>query len=157
MKKLPIWDPQPTLYDLYGGVGLFALGLIDQVSNAVLIEENMSSLNVARTNIAYNQLDNIDIIDGRVEDHLERHLGAQKHGVHVAVIDPPRAGLSDRASRLIAEAKELRHLMYLSCNPESLTHDLECFLRNGWQVQKVIPFDFFPKTKHLETLVLLKS
>jgi tRNA/tmRNA/rRNA uracil-C5-methylase (TrmA/RlmC/RlmD family) len=56
---------------------------------------------------------------------------------------------------MLVGLKQLGCILYLSCNPESLARDLQVFARNGWDVQRVIPFDFFPKTKHLETLVLL--
>jgi 23S rRNA (uracil1939-C5)-methyltransferase len=46
--------------------------------------------------------------------------------------------------------------LYLSCHPESLMRDLKIFIQADWEICKVIPFDFFPKTQHIETLVLLK-
>ncbi|MEW5894830.1 MAG: hypothetical protein AB1650_03575 [Candidatus Omnitrophota bacterium] len=44
----------------------------------------------------------------------------------------------------------------MSCNPQTLVHDLKEFVQNGWQLVSAVPFDFFPKTRHLETLVVLK-
>jgi len=156
IKCFAFWNSTSTLYDLYGGVGFFSIGLADQVKKVIMIEQNIASLNVARTNIDFNKLDNIEIIDGRVEDHILGLLTTKKSEVNVAMIDPPRAGLSKQVRQLLAKAGGLKYILYLSCNPESLVHDLDEFVKEEWEIQNVIPFDFFPKTKHLETLVLLQ-
>ena len=87
-----------------------------------------------------------------------------KFSNRVAIVDPPRRGLSESALAALANlsGKDKRAgagldaLLYLSCYPASLLRDLKGLVEKGWKVEKVIPFDFFPKTKHLETLVLLK-
>jgi 23S rRNA (uracil1939-C5)-methyltransferase/tRNA (uracil-5-)-methyltransferase len=145
-----------TFLDLYGGVGFFGLCLADQVRRVMLIEENVHSLKVAYHNIQHNQLNNMHIIEGRVEERLNDCLASLSPGPRVAMIDPPRAGLSSEAREIICAAKNLNHLLYLSCHPETLARDLKEFLTNGWEMVKIIPFDFFPRTKHIETLVLLK-
>ena len=72
------------------------------------------------------------------------------------MIDPPRMGLSREVVNALVRAKNLESLLYLSCHPESLLRDLMFFIEEGWKIEKIVPFDFFPKTEHLETLVLLK-
>ncbi len=71
------------------------------------------------------------------------------------MIDPPRAGLSESVRQMFGRIKDLETLIYLSCNPETLVEDLKALTHSGWDVLQVIPFDFFPKTRHLETLVLI--
>ena len=156
IRNLPIWNARPIFYDLYGGVGLFGIGFIDIVKRVVLIENSSQSLKIARYNVNFNKLENFQIINGKVEDHLPNMIKIKTDNSHVAMIDPPRAGLSEHARCLLARMKELHYILYLSCNPESLAKDLSEFLKQGWKVRNIIPFDFFPKTKHLETLVLLK-
>ena len=73
----------------------------------------------------------------------------------VALIDPPRTGLMPPVINALCAADSLRELWYLSCSPESLARDLKKLTTAAWTVHKVIPFDFFPRTKHLETLVCL--
>ena len=154
---LRVWDPKPAFFDLYGGVGLFSIGLADQVRKAVVIEENRSSLEVARYNIEVNALKNIEIIGGKVEDELPRLVDGRDARGSVAMVDPPRAGLSPRVSEQLAGARGLNHLLYLSCDPESLARDLTVLAGRGWKTEQVIPLDFFPKTKHIETLVVLSG
>jgi len=117
----------------------------------------MSSLNIARTNIDFNKLSNVEIVDGRVEDHLSDQLIAEENGSNVAIVDPPRMGLNDEVRETLIGTQNLNYILYLSCNPETLIRDLGEFVQKGWGIQNITPFDFFPKTKHLETLVLLQS
>ncbi|MDP8213336.1 MAG: RsmD family RNA methyltransferase [Candidatus Zapsychrus exili] len=146
-----------TFYDLYGGVGLFGLGLIDKVKQVILIEESLSSLKLARYNINYHNINNINIIEGRVEDRLENILNSDASALNVVMIDPPRAGLSQSVRDALESHKNLDYMMYLSCNPDALARDLADLCSVTWEIKEIIPFDFFPKTRHLETLVLLKN
>ena len=155
IKDLNILAQDGTLFDLYGGVGLFGSGLYDEVGRVVLLEENKYAVGLARVNGAYNRMGRFQIIAGRVE---EQDLAALRHagqGRAVGIIDPPRKGLDGQAARLATDLRWMTHLLYLSCQPEALARDLQVFITAGWQVVQVIPFDFFPRTRHLETLVLL--
>ncbi len=155
MEALDWWNRQTTLYDLYAGVGLFGITWADKVRNVLLVEECPSSIQLARYNAAYHQLQNLKILEGKVEDVLPALLHRDTPTEKIAVIDPPRAGLSPTALKTLTTAKEFRRILYLSCNPETLGRDLTGFAREKWRIEKIIPFDFFPKTRHVETLVLL--
>lgn len=157
IKGLDIWESNTQFYDLYGGVGLFSITLNDVVKDIFLIEENPASIRLAEYNKEYHQMSNLNIIEGTVEEHLPKLLSMDKDKNHVAMIDPPRAGLSVSVRDMLKETKDIKHLLYLSCNPQALVADLKNFMDSGWCLQKVIPFDFFPRTRHLETLVLLSS
>jgi len=156
INHFPIWNLSTTFFDLYGGVGLFGIGLADKVNKVMMIEENLASFKVARANVDFNKLDNIEMIDGRVEDYLSDLLNMEENDSNIALIDPPRMGLSDKARQTLAGTRKLSYILYLSCNPQSLLRDLGEFVQQGWVIQNITPFDFFPKTKHLETLVLLQ-
>ncbi|VAX37311.1 RNA methyltransferase, TrmA family, partial [hydrothermal vent metagenome] len=151
------WGPNTILYDLYGGVGLFSIGLIDNIQEAILIEENISSIKLAEYNKQFHKLDNLKILSGKVEDEFPKLLKKNKKSSQVVMIDPPRAGLSENAIDLILSAENINYILYLSCHPESLARDLKIFIDNNWKVQTIIPLDFFPRTKHIETLVLLQE
>ncbi len=155
--ELPIWSPDAILYDLYGGVGLFGIGLAECVKSVILIEECQPSIRLAKYNIEFNRLPNFEILEGKVEAELPFLLNEARGRPKIALIDPPRAGLSPSALELLKGARNLNHILYLSCNPEALARDLCGFQTAGWQTEKIVPFDFFPRTKHLETLVLLAN
>jgi tRNA/tmRNA/rRNA uracil-C5-methylase (TrmA/RlmC/RlmD family) len=155
LQSLNCWGKEVCFYDLYGGVGLFGIGLSHLVGKVVLIENCLPATKIAKFNVEQNHLDNFEIFEGDVEQHLNQLT--QKHaGPKVAMIDPPREGLSDQACHFFASFDQFSTLIYLSCNPEALVRDLKVFLTSGWIVNQIIPFDFFPKTRHLETLVILK-
>ncbi len=155
IREFKLWNEDTVLFDLYGGVGLFSLGLLGSYSKSYLIEDCKNSIKLARYNVQYHQLSHVHIVEGRVEDCLDGIL-KEEQGPTVAIIDPPRAGLTPQACEQLAGAEKFKNLLYLSCSPESLGRDLKYFVNNGWDIETIIPFDFFPKTKHLETLVWLK-
>lgn len=153
------WDlfsNDSVFFDLYGGVGLFSVGLSSFVKEIHLIEESVTSIEMAEYNKKTNQLQNMSIISGKVEDYLETIMRHSESSSKIAMIDPPRCGLSKEASTYLSSLIQLDALMYLSCDPVNLVRDLNIFFFNGWNIEKIVPFDFFPRTHHIETLVLLK-
>lgn len=144
--------------DLYSGVGLFGIALSDLFERIIMIEEHPASTAIAEYNIGYHGLRNVENHAKRVEDLLPRILnGLAESGERpAAIIDPPRKGLSASALETMVNARQLESLLYLSCHPEALARDLAGFQKNGWKLERIVPFDFFPKTRHLETLVLLR-
>jgi tRNA/tmRNA/rRNA uracil-C5-methylase (TrmA/RlmC/RlmD family) len=156
IKDLNILDLKTILYDLYGGVGLFGICFADQVGKIILIEDNIHSVKMAQYNKNHHGFTNFEIVAGKVEDIYPDFLLQSLAGPQVALIDPPRQGLALSVAQAMAAAKNIDHLLYLSCHPESLMRDLKIFIQADWEICKVIPFDFFPKTQHIETLVLLK-
>jgi 23S rRNA (uracil1939-C5)-methyltransferase/tRNA (uracil-5-)-methyltransferase len=156
-------DAETTFLDLYAGVGLFGLLLADLAGEVILIEDCEASVRVARYNIAYHQLEEkAKIFAGRVDAYLPPALREARFAKRVAMIDPPRKGLSVEVVQMLCDAackqsgtEGLQALFYLSCSPDSLARDLTLLTQEAWQIDCVIPFDFFPKTQHLETLVLL--
>lgn len=150
------FSKKDVFFDLYGGVGLFGVYFSGQVKQVVSVEEVGASTKVLDYNIKYHGLQNIKNISSRVEDVLADLLKQYAKDRKIAMIDPPRRGLSPEVLKVLVDAKDLEKLLYLSCHPESLKRDLKEFHQTGWKIKKIIPFDFFPKTKHIETLVLLE-
>jgi tRNA/tmRNA/rRNA uracil-C5-methylase (TrmA/RlmC/RlmD family) len=164
-------NKKTVFLDLYSGVGLFGLLLAKKVKHVHMVEEISSSITLARYNIAQLKLKNVTIHEGKVEDvllSLRAKRSNLKPGIAaspfwaprndhvVALVDPPRKGLSEAALKVLVGAQLIAPLLYLSCGPESLLRDLLAFKKKGWKIKQVIPFDFFPRTKHLETLVVLQ-
>lgn len=147
--------PETTLLDLYAGVGLFWAVLAREVESVWAVEESESSGHVAEFNRRYHGFSNVVLKAARTEDCLEEILEALEGKRLAAIVDPPRKGLSAAALGKLSEAKALNPLVYISCHPSSLVRDLEGFLKAGWRIETVIPFDFFPKTRHLEVVVRL--
>ncbi len=147
--------PETYLLDLYSGVGLFWTVFAPEAKGVWAVEENRAAVPIADLNRRYNGLAQVTLKDARTEDCLDEILsGLGDHRV-AAIVDPPRKGLTPDALQKLIQAKNLDPLIYISCNKEALAGDLEEFLKSGWQADRVIPYDFFPRTKHLETIVKL--
>ncbi len=154
LDSLVEWKKDTIFFDLYSGVGLFGMALSDKAREIVMIEEGGDSVELARYNIAYHKLEErITALVGKVEIHLPQVLENKKGKPCVALIDPPRGGLAVSTIETLGGADALESLFYLSCSPESLARDMKHLERVGWKAKKIMPFDFFPRTRHLETLV----
>jgi len=72
------------------------------------------------------------------------------------VIDPPRAGLSQKVVRRVIEANPKR-IVYVSCNPTTLAGDVKILCEEyGYELLRAQPVDMFPHTPHVETVALLE-
>jgi len=73
----------------------------------------------------------------------------------VAVVDPPRAGLSGKALRRLARLEASR-IVYVSCNPTTLAANVKELAKEwGYSLERVRPVDMFPHTPHVESVALL--
>lgn len=157
-ERLALTDDTVFL-DLYSGVGLFGLCLAGEAGHIVMMEDYPASVKLARYNSAKLGLDSkIEFCEARVEEALPALLEKYRGRKIRAMIDPPRQGLKPEALETLkacASSNVLEKWLYLSCYPPALLRDLKELCAAGWQVRSVTPLDFFPRTKHLETLVEL--
>lgn len=155
LRSLALLDAETLFLDLYAGVGLFGLCLAPHAGRVLMVEDCPGSVQLAKYNIKTHGLKHVEVRSGRVEEELPC-LNLSGFKKIVAMIDPPRQGLSLQVAEALSGTRNLSSLFYLSCRPESLVRDLAIFLKKGWRMETIVPFDFFPQTPHLETLVHLK-
>jgi 23S rRNA (uracil1939-C5)-methyltransferase len=139
-----------SLIDLYAGVGLFALWFHARSNRVVAIESSPVAMADAHTNLALNHAPNITMIPG----HVEQQLASLEDTFEVAIVDPPRNGCDPVVLTWI-NTHVTRQILYVSCNPATLARDLKTLHAAGWQIDTVQPFDMFPQTYHIETVVSL--
>ena len=139
--------------DLYCGIGPIALYLAGQASLVVGIDDNTRAIRVAKENARRNGYHNTRFFAGDAARQL-RQTASQLARIDCIVVNPPRAGLSSHAFAAL-EAVAAPRLAYVSCEPLSLARDLDHLGQAGYRVVKVQPFDMFPQTDKVETLVLL--
>lgn len=134
--------------DLYSGVGARAIRWARQGADVACCE--VSARAAATCREAADPLQGgLEVLAQRVEERIGRLLPAD-----LAVVNPPRAGLSAFAAEALASA-ELAQLLYVSCDPATLARDLRR-LGRGWALKEVQPFDAFPQTSHVETIAWLQ-
>jgi 23S rRNA (uracil1939-C5)-methyltransferase len=137
--------------DLYCGVGLFGAFLKDRFESVLAVEENPISLEYALRNIG----DTHRFLRGRLEDLLREERGYLAGcRPDAIVVDPPRDGL-DRAVKDFLIAKRPPKLVYVSCNPVTLARDLKSLLAEGFVLDDLRLFDFYPQTAHVEAVAKL--
>jgi len=141
-------EPDDVLLDAYCGVGTFGLALAERVAEVIGVEENPQALADADHNAG--DLDNVTLIEGRVEDVLPE-LGER---VDLAVLDPPRQGCGKPVLEALAGLGP-RRIAYVSCDPATLARDAGRLSQLGYRVVRVQPVDLFPQTYHIESVTLL--
>ena len=82
-----------------------------------------------------------------------RPLVEQAGKPDVVVIDPPRAGLSQKIVRRVIECESPR-IVYVSCNPTTLAPNAAQLVEAGYRLSRVKPVDMFPQTPHIECVAL---
>lgn len=148
---------KPThVADLYCGVGLFGWLSTPAKSSVTFIEDNPASVQALRMNVAERTDRRSRVHEGRVEKVFNRAMSDAEPAIDALVLDPPRSGMTRDLCQRIADAKGLKGIVYISCDPATLARDLKILTAGGrFRVEAVVPFDMFPRTKHIETLVFL--
>ena len=141
-------SPNDNVLDFFSGVGSISLPLHDKFKSAELIEINAEATSFAQKNINDNALQNCIVHTARSEE-----LSSKISKKHIVLLDPPREGLHKDLTKTLCEVKPER-IIYLSCNPESQIKDVQ-LLQDDYEVKMVKFYNFFPRTPHVESLVVL--
>ena len=136
--------------DLYAGVGARPIRWALDGADVAMCEADAAACEAARV-AAGNLGARLAVHEGRVEDHLELV------DADVVVVNPPRAGLG-RPVRDALAAGTAGSIAYVSCDPATLARDLELLAgaTGAYRLVAVQPFDAFPQTAHVETIVWLE-
>lgn len=143
-----------TVWDLYGGAGVFAAALgeaVGETGRVLTVDTSRAATRAARAALA--DLPQIDV----VTDSVRRALTAQRAGASradVAVLDPPRTGAGRDVIDLLAAAGVPR-VVHIGCEAASFARDIGLYLGHGYAVEKIRVFDAFPLTHHTECVALL--
>ncbi len=144
-----------TVCDLYCGVGAFGMLAAAKVKSVYAIELDDDAAYDAKTNAERLGLSNFTVRCGDVPQVLKK---LAEEGVvlrpDVVIVDPPRAGLGQKAIEQIDLLKPST-LMYVSCNPKSQALDVAMLVALGFSVDVIAPVDQFPQTPHVENIIKL--
>jgi 23S rRNA (uracil1939-C5)-methyltransferase len=143
-----------TVYDLYCGIGTIGLTMAARALTVWGVEASEESVACALENAELNGISNAAFYAGEVGQAIEE-LRDRAGAPDVAVVDPPRAGLSGKALRRLARLEPSR-IVYVSCNPTTLAGNVKELMREwGYRLERARPVDMFPHTPHVETVALL--
>ena len=145
--------PFDRVYDLYCGIGTIALLMAPRAAEVWGLEIVADAVADAISCARRNEVENAHFFAGDVRLAL-RELVARAGRPDVLVVDPPRAGLSQKVVRRIIEAAPKR-IVYVSCNPTTLAPNAAQLVEAGYELTKVRPVDMFPQTPHIECVAAL--
>jgi 23S rRNA (uracil1939-C5)-methyltransferase len=141
------------VFDLYCGIGTMSLALALDAAEVVGVEVIEGAVADAIDNARANGVDNARFYAGDVRTAM-RPLVEEEGRADVVVIDPPRAGLSQKVVRRVLEV-EAQKIVYVSCNPTTLAPNARQMVDAGYELRSVQPVDMFPQTPHIECVALL--
>jgi len=155
-------DIDGDLLELYCGAGNFTIPFASLFDKVLATEISKSSINAAKTNMALNDVQNIEFVRMAVEEFTQaldgvrefrrmKDINIKEYNINSIFVDPPRSGMDDSTCKFCARYE---HILYISCNPQTLVRDLDV-LKETHEVIDMALFDQFPYTHHVEMGVKL--
>lgn len=146
-------SPAELAFDLYCGAGTISLCLARGAKKVIGAEIVPEAIENAKMNAERNNVRNVEFICADAGEAAAR-LNAQSLRPDLVVVDPPRKGMLENAVNAVASMSPAR-IVYVSCNVATLARDILRFNALGYKLEKVTAVDMFPRTCHVETVVLL--
>lgn len=142
-----------TVLDLYCGTGTIGLSMAGDAARVIGVEIVPQAIEDANRNAQENGIHNAEFLcaDAAKAADMLNNRGIRPD---VVVLDPPRKGCEPELVNTVAELAPSR-VVYVSCDPATLARDLRLFAQLGYKTQEVTPVDMFPRTAHVECVVLM--
>lgn len=148
--KLAKLKKDDVVLDLYCGTGTIGMILSSHVKKVIGVEIVEDAIINARENLRINNINNESFICG----DASKVVSKIKEKIDVLFVDPPRAGVDRKAVAIIKKMMP-RKIVYISCNPVTMSRDLS-YLNDMYDIKKIVPFDMFPNTSHVECVCVLE-
>ncbi len=142
-----------TLLDLYCGAGTIGMSMADRCKELIGVEIIPEAIENAKQNAERNGVYNARFLCGDATKAAET-LRFEGIRPDVIVVDPPRKGLTPELIDTIVQMSPDR-VVYVSCDPATLARDLKLFSEKDYSVKEITPCDMFPRTAHVEAVVMM--
>jgi 23S rRNA (uracil1939-C5)-methyltransferase len=143
------------VWDLYCGTGSIGLALAGAARRVIGIEIVEEAIERARENALANGVANIQFHCADASKAPRDLIAEGLPAPEVIVLDPPRAGMTPKAARRVAELGA-RRIVYVSCNPTTLAGNAPILAEGGYKLTRLRPFDLFPHTPHVECVAVFE-
>ena len=151
-------EPDDVLLDLYCGMGTIGLSMAGHCRELIGVEIIPEAIDSAKANAA--RMGDAVATKSRFfcadAGEAAARLAAEGLRPDVIMLDPPRKGCDETTLSAVAQMSP-RRVVYVSCNPSTAARDAAWLGQHGYRAEKVQPVDLFPRTKHVETVVLLSK
>lgn len=141
------------ILDAYCGIGTISLIASDQVKEAVGVELNKASVRNAIVNAKLNQVQHIRYVADDCTKYMLK-AAQMKEKFDVVFMDPAREGSTPEFLKALSSLNP-KKIVYISCNPETQKRDVSILKKHGYDIRRVQPVDMFPRTLHVENILLL--
>lgn len=146
--------PEDVCLDLYCGAGTITCLLAKRAKQVYGVEIIPEAVENATANAARNGITNVHFLCASADEAADK-LHKEGVSIDVLTVDPPRKGLEPALIETISRIAPKR-LVYVSCDPATLARDLKLLSEKGFVLSgPVSPVDMFPRTPHVETVVLM--
>lgn len=142
------------VFDLFCGIGTIGLTMARQAGEVWGLEIVPEAIADAERNARRNKIENVHFMAANARTGV-RPLVEKAGKPDVVVVDPPRAGLSQKIVRRVIEC-EAEKIVYVSCNPTTLAPNAAQLREAGYRLTRVRPVDMFPQTPHIECVALFE-
>ena len=158
-KELAAPEKSDLVLDLYCGAGSIGLSMADLAGEVIGIEIVESAVECAKFNAENNSISNASFYAGDASEAAKLLAPAEaargeKIKPDIVILDPPRGGTTEELIQHISTLNP-KKVVYISCNPATLARDVVVFNRLGYFCDSVTPYDLFPMTGHVESVVCL--
>ena len=143
------------IIDAYCGTGTIGIIAAKNAGEVIGVELNRDAIRDAVINAKRNDIRNIRFYNDDAGKFMVE-MAQKGEKADVVIMDPPRTG-SDEAFLSSVVKLSPERVVYVSCGPETLARDLKYLTKHGYTVKRATPYDCFPYTEHIETVVLLSK
>ena len=141
-----------TVIDAYCGIGTIGIVASKKAGKVIGVELNSEAVSDAKINASINNIKNVTFVNADAGDFLVEY--AKNAKADVVIMDPPRSGSTPEFLNSLLKIKPDR-IVYISCGPDTQARDIKVLVKGGYKVMACQPFDLFPHTEHVETVVKL--
>lgn len=154
-KAIELAEPKKDdiVLDLYCGAGTIGLSIADKVKKVIGVEIIPEAVENAKENAVLNGIDNAEFICADTAD-AAKQLNERNLKISTVIVDPPRKGLDKSLIETISSIDPKKVVM-ISCDHSTAARDTAIFKELGFTAKTIQAVDMFPRTNHVETVVLM--
>lgn len=148
-------DSSDQILDCFSGLGNFSLPLATKAGRVVGVEGSELMVERAQQNAQLNHIDNCQFYSASLSEDITQQPWTNTP-FNKLVLDPPRSGASELIEHIFNTTivNHLTHILYIACDPSSLTRDAKVLSDKGFEMIKFCVMDMFPNTAHIESMAL---